>query len=114
MSLLPEECGFESVIGKLPDIRFIASPSASDIENSHAILLHESVQHQGRAFIARRALHWVSLRFTVLLSESRCAFAAAGQRWRDGKNNSGIRVPDIPLGPLEVARGRRFVKRVGQ
>ena len=40
-------------------------------------------------------------RFPVLLSEFRCAFAPASQRWRESKNHRGIRVPDIPLGPLE-------------
>ena len=114
MSLLPEKCVLQRLVCKLPNIRFLAPPSASDIDNLHAILVHEALQHQGRAFIVRRPLRQMNPRFPMLLSKFRCAFAPASQRWRESKNHRGIRVPYIPLGPLEVARRRRFVKRVGQ
>ena len=51
-------------------------------------------------------------RFPVLLSEFRCAFAAASKRWCEGKNYSAIRVSDIPLSPLKVARRRSFYEVV--
>ena len=75
MRLLREKCSLKRLVGELPDIRFLASPSSCDIENSHAVFRDELLKQQRRAFIARRPLRQVNPGFPVLLSKFRCAFA---------------------------------------
>ena len=109
---LGEKCSLKRLVGELPNIRFLASPSTCDIENFHAVISDEFLKDQCRTFIARRALRQVNPRFPVLLSKFRCSFAPASKRWCDGENYHGIRVPDIPFSPLKVARRRSFFEVV--
>ena len=112
MRLLREKCSLKRLVGELPNIRFFRSPSASNIENFHAVVSDELLKDQCRTFIARRPLCQVNPRFPVLLSKFRCAFAAASKSWSDGENYRGIRVSDIPLSPLKVTRRRSFYEVV--
>ena len=112
MGLLREKCSLKRLVGELPNIRFLASPSSCDIEILHAVVSNELLKDQSRAFIARRPLRQVNPRFPVLLSKFRCAFAPASKRWSDCENYRGIRVSDIPLSPLKVTRRRSFYEVV--
>ena len=93
MSLLREKCSLKRLVGELPNIRFLASPSTCYIEILNAVISDELLKQQSRAFIARRPLRQVNPRFPVLLSKFRCAFAAASKSWCDGENYRGIRIP---------------------
>jgi hypothetical protein len=75
VGLLGEKCSLKRLVGELPNIRFLASPSTCDIENFHAVISDEFLKDQCRTFIARRPVRQVNPRFPVLLSEYRGAFA---------------------------------------
>ena len=112
MSLVPEECGFQCVIGEPPNIRLLRASRSCNIKNLHAVFLHELLKKPRQASITRRMLRQVQARFAVLDSKFCRAFAPASQRWRESKNHRGIRVPRVPLRALEVTCRRRFYELV--
>ena len=77
-----------------------------------AVFLHESLQDECRFFIARRLPSQMNPRFAVLLGKIGSPLRSAGKLVGDGENDSGIRVPDIPLGALEVVRRRSFGQQI--
>jgi len=59
-----------------------------------------------------RSLRQMNPRFPVLLTKFGSPFRATGKLASDRDDGRGIRIPNIPICPLEVARRRRFEELV--
>lgn len=104
MCEVPEKRILDHLICKLPHTGFFARARSGSIEPLDPMLCHELLEGESRVPVAGAVRRDVKAWLFVLPGKCEGAERAAGHLLGEGENNRPVRVPDIPLGSLEVIR----------
>lgn len=105
------EYTFERVADEAAECRLLGGARASDVERVDFVPL-EKREEAFRRVAARPVAAKLQQRFAVLAGKFGGEPRAAGKFFRDGKNDGGIGIADVPFGPRRIIGGGRFAQPI--